>query len=66
MKIELSRKIIIKLVGLRGKSYSYLIDGSSENKKAKHTKRCFIKIKLIKPYKIITKTVYKQLNLRIK
>ena len=29
---------MIEFVGLRGKTYSYLTDGSSENKKAKGTK----------------------------
>ena len=34
------------------KTYSYLIDGSSENKKAKGTKQCALKRKLkIKDYK---------------
>ena len=35
-----------KFVGLRAKTYSYLIDDGSENKKAKGTKKCVIKIKL--------------------
>ena len=35
-----------KFVGLRAKTYSYLIDDSSENEKAKHTKRCVIRRKL--------------------
>ena len=38
MKDELGGKILIKLVGLRAKTYSYLIDDSSEDKKAKHAK----------------------------
>ena len=29
-----------KLVGLRAKTYSYLIDEGSEDKKAKGTKKC--------------------------
>ena len=29
-----------KFVGLRATTYSYLIDGSSEDKKAKGTKKC--------------------------
>ena len=33
---------MIKLIGLRTKTYSYLIDDSSEDKKAKDTKKCFI------------------------
>ena len=36
-----------KLVGLRAKTYSYLIDDSNEHKKAKNTKECVIKRKLI-------------------
>ena len=44
---------MIKFVGLRAKTYSYLADDSSEDKKAKSTKKCFIKRKLkFKSYKI--------------
>ena len=32
-----------ELVGLRAKTYSYLIDDTSEDKKAKGTKKCVIK-----------------------
>ena len=35
-----------KFVGLRTKTYSYLINGGSEDKKAKGTKKCLIKRKL--------------------
>ena len=35
-----------KFVGLRSKTYNYLIDEGSEDKKAKSTKKCFIKRKL--------------------
>ena len=38
MKDELGGKIMTNFVGLRAKTYSYLIDGGSENKKAKGTK----------------------------
>ena len=38
MKDELGGKIKIKFLGLRAKSYSYLIDDSSDDKKAKSTK----------------------------
>ena len=38
MKDELGGKIIIKFVGLRTKSYSYLIDDGNEDKKSKGTK----------------------------
>ena len=46
MKDVLGGKIITKLVGLRANTYSYLIDGDREDKKAKGTKRCVIKTKL--------------------
>ena len=46
MKDELGGKIMTKFVGLRAKTYSYLIDDGSEDKKAKSTKKCAIKIKL--------------------
>ena len=52
-----------KCVGLRAKIYSYLIDDGSENK-SKGTKKCVIKKNNLS-LKII-KTVWKQLNLRIK
>ena len=39
MKDELDGKITIKLVGLRAKPYSYLIDDGSEDNLAKGTKR---------------------------
>ena len=35
-----------KFVGLRAKTYSYLIDDGSKDKKAKSTKKCVIKRKL--------------------
>ena len=35
-----------KFVGLRAKTYSYLIDGGSDDKKSKGTKKCVIKRKL--------------------
>ena len=46
MKDELGRKIMIKFLGLRAKTYSYLIDDGSEDKKAKGTKNCVIIEKL--------------------
>ena len=46
MKGELGGKIMTKFVGLRAKTYSYLIDDGSEDKKAKGTKKCVIKRKL--------------------
>ena len=48
MKDELGEKIIIKLVCLRAKTFSQLIDAGSEDKTAKGTKKYFIKRKLMK------------------
>ena len=45
MKDELCGKIMIKFVGLRAKTYSYLLDDDSEDKKSKGTKNCVIKRK---------------------
>ena len=51
-KDELGGKIMVKSVGLRTKTYSYLIDDGSEDKKAKCTKKCVIKRELkIENYK---------------
>ena len=48
MKDELGGKIITKIIRLRPKTYSYLIDdeNNSEDKNAKDTKICVIKRKL--------------------
>ena len=46
MKDELRGKIMKKFVGLGTKTYRYLIDGGSEDKKTKGTKKCVIKRKL--------------------
>ena len=46
MKDELGGKIMTKFVGLRAKTYSYLIDDDNEDKKAKVAKKCVIKRKL--------------------
>ena len=60
MKDELGG-FMVKFVGLRAKTYSCLIDGSSEDKKEKKTqKKCVIKIMC--KFKFL-KTVYKQLNI---
>ena len=48
MKDELSRKIKTKFVKLISKTFSYLIDDGSDDKKANDTKNCVIKKKLIK------------------
>ena len=42
---ELGGKIMTKFVGLTVKTYSYLTDDGSEDKKAKGTKKCVIKRK---------------------
>ena len=46
MKGRSGGKIMTKLVGLRAKTYSYLIDYGNEGKKAKNPKECIIKRKL--------------------
>ena len=46
MKYELGRRIMTKLAGPRAKAYSYLVDDSSEDKKAKFTKKCVTNRKL--------------------
>ena len=43
MKYQLGGKITTELVGLRPKTYSYLIDNGNNNKKAKGTQKCIIK-----------------------
>ena len=63
LKDELGGKVMTKFVGLRAKTYSYLTDDGSENKKTNSTEKRFIKRNL--SLKII-KTVSKQFNLIIK
>ena len=46
MKDKFGGKIMEEFVVLRIKSYSYLIDDGSEDKKAKGPKKCVIKRKL--------------------
>ena len=43
MKDELGGKIMTKLVVLRAKTYSYLIDDGCEDKKAKDTQKVSLK-----------------------
>ena len=43
MKDELGGKIMTESVALRPKKYSYLMDGGSNDKKAKGKKKCVIK-----------------------
>ena len=45
MEDELGAKIMTKFDRLGAKTYSYLIDDVSEDKKAKVTKKCVIKKK---------------------
>ena len=56
IKDKLGGKITTKFVRLRAKTYNYLIDDSSEDKKAKSTKKCVKKRKLkFKKYRIVQK-----------
>ena len=47
LKDELGGKIIIEVVALRPKTYAYFMDDGSNHKKAKGTKKCVIKQKLM-------------------
>ena len=62
-KDELGGKIITEVVALRPKTYAYLMDDGSDHKKAKGTKKCVIKQKLMfENYKdclFNNKTVYR-------
>ena len=44
MRNKLGGKIMTKFFALREKTYSYLIDDGSKDKKAKETKKCLMKI----------------------
>ena len=46
-KDELGGKIMKEFTGLRAKTYAYLMDDDSEHKKAKGTKKCVIKRRLM-------------------
>ena len=63
LKDELGGKIITEVVALRPKTYAYLMDDGSDHKKAKGTKKCVIKQKLMfENYKdclFNNKTVYR-------
>ena len=64
IKYELGRKIVTKFAGLRTKNYSYLIHDSSEDKKAKGTKKCVIKIwRLWKLYNKISSLQKNKINI---
>ena len=62
-KDELGGKIIIEVIALRQKTYAYLMNDGSNHKKAKGTKKCVIKQKLMfENYKdclFNNKTVYR-------
>ena len=62
-KDELGGKIMTEVVALRPKTYAYLMDDGSNHKKAKGTKKCIIKQKLMfENYKdcvFNNKTVYR-------
>ena len=45
-KDELGGKIMKEFVGLRAKTYAYLMNDDSEKKKAKGTKKCVMKREL--------------------
>ena len=64
MKDESGRTIMKKIARLRAKTYSYLIDDGSEDKKSKRHKKVCHKNKNLN-LKIV-KTVQKKLNLRMK
>ena len=44
MKHELGGKIMTEFVGLRPKTYSYLINDGNSHKKRKGTKKCVINV----------------------
>ena len=46
MKGKLGRKIMTEIVGLKAKTYIYLVDDGSEDKKVKSTKKCVINLNL--------------------
>ena len=46
-KDELGGKIIKEFIGLRAKIYAYLMDDDTEHKKAKGTKKCVLKKRLM-------------------
>ena len=46
-KGELGGRIMIEFIGLGAKTYAYLMDDNSEHKKAKGTKKCVIKQRLM-------------------
>ena len=63
MKDELYEEITKELFGLRAKSYSYVIDNGSVEKRAKSTKKCAINENL----KLKTLNIFqKQFNLKKK
>ena len=66
MKDELGKKMVTKFVGLSAKTYSYLINDCSEDKK-KGTKKCIIKRKHFRQkLKIKNKNCLEAMRLEIK
>ena len=57
-KDELSRKIMKEFVELRAKTWAYLIDDDTGHKKAKGTKKCVTKRKLM--FKSYTDCLFKK------
>ena len=62
-KDELSRKVMIEFLGLRTKTYTYLMDNDSEHKKVKGTRKCVLKRKRLK---YLCLKIIKIVNLKIK
>ena len=63
LKDELGGRIMKEFVGLRPKTYIYLIEVGSQDKKVKSTKKCVIKRKInFEDYK----NYLEKLNLKIK
>ena len=63
LKLDLILQVLNQIEHYQQKTYSYLIDDDSEDKKAKGTKKCVIKNTL--NLRTI-KTVQKQLNFKMK
>ena len=60
MKDELGGKIMTEFAALRPKTYSYLMDDGSSDKKAKGAKKCVIKQRLkFNDYKIANEIILK-------
>ena len=60
------RKVMTKFVGLRGKTYSYLMDDSSADKKTKEAKMCVIKKPNFENYKSCLEATHLRIKQTIK